>query len=358
MCNLFIKRCIVGAVAVLGNSASAAPNVIPQAVELAGAAQGTTYHIKYWGDRGYPRDEVQRRVGELFKQVDRQMSNYRDDSELSRFNRAAAEQWIAVSPETAHVVDEAIKYGRMTDGILDVTVVPLLELWHFGRLAERQPGNLTPPDAKKLEQARRLVGLHHIKVQREPPALRKDAAGVEIDLSSIAPGYTVDAMIELLQSLGFANALVELGGEIRAVGTRPDGTPWRVGIERAGRSAEALIGAVPLKNLALSTAGDYRKFLTGKGRRYTHIIDPRTGQALLYRGAAVTVIAETCIEADALDTPLLVMGSRAGHKWCVEHNVAALFQDPPEKPTATKPVQPIVTKTPRFDELMPETETP
>jgi thiamine biosynthesis lipoprotein len=208
-----------------------------------------------------------------------------------------------------HVVDEAIKYGRMTDGILDITVAPVLELWHFGRLAERQPGSLTPPDAKKLEQARRLVGLHHLKTKGEPPALWKDAAGVEIDLSSIAPGYTVDAMIELLQSLGFANALVELGGEVRAMGTRPDGTPWKVGIERAGRSAQALIGAAPLKNLALSTAGDYRQFRTVGGKRFSHIIDPRTGQALFYRGASVTVIAETCIEADALDTPLLVMGS-------------------------------------------------
>ena len=354
MCNSFKKICIVGAVALIASPVFAAHNH----VELAGRAQGTTYHIKYWGDGGSPREEVQRRVVKLFEQVDRQMSTYREDSELSRFNRAAAEEWIAVSPETAHVVEEAIKYGRMTDGILDITVAPLLELWHFGRLAERQPGNLTPPDAKKLEHARRLVGLHHIKVQREPPALWKDGADVEIDLSSIAPGYTVDAMIELLQSLSFANALVELGGEIRAVGTRSDGTPWRVGIERAGRSPEALLRAVPLRSLALSTAGDYRKFAAGNGKRYSHIIDPRTGQALPYRGAAVTVIADTCIEADALDTPLLVMGSKAGYKWCVQHNVAALFQDPPEDPTTTKPTLPIVTKTPRFDELMPETETP
>jgi thiamine biosynthesis lipoprotein len=346
------RTCVITAFALIANTASPAPN----AVELAGRAQGTTYHIKYWGDGGHPRDEVQRRVDELFEQVDRQMSNYREDSELSRFNRADANEWIAVSPETANVVDEAIKFGRMTDGILDVTVAPLLQLWHFGRLAEREPGNLTPPDAKKLEQALRLVGLQHIKVKREPPALWKDAAGVQIDLSSIASGYTVDAMIELLQSLGFVNALVELGGEVRAVGARPDGAPWRVGIERAGRSAPALIGATPLKNLALSTAGDYRQFRTGNGKRYTHIIDPRTGQALAYRGAAVTVIAETCIEADALDTPLLVMGSKAGYEWCVKHNVAALFQEPADQGAVTNPPMSIVTKTPRFDELIPDAE--
>jgi thiamine biosynthesis lipoprotein len=308
---------------------------------------GTTYHIKYWGDGRAAPAEVERQVQQLLERFDRQMSTYREDSELSRFNRAPGGEWFPVSADTAHVVDRAIQFQQLTGGILDVTVGPLLRLWHFGAGVDRAARRAPPPTPAAIAEARKLIGAGRLKTRREPPALWKSADGVQVDLSSLAPGYAVDLMIDLLKSLGFQNAMVEIGGEVRACGRRPDGSPWRIGVEQAGRPGAELALVVPLDNLALTTAGDYRNFRTADGKRYTHIVDPRTGQALPYRGAAVTVIADDCLTADALDTALWVMGPESGYQWCVEHKVAAFFQG------RTSDGKHIERTTPRFDKLVP-----
>jgi thiamine biosynthesis lipoprotein len=317
---------------------------------IAGRAQGTTYHIKYWGTGASSTDEVQRAVDALLERFDKQISTYREDSEVSRFNRAAANEWFPVSTETAYLAERSIEYAKLTDGIMDVTVAPLLRLWNFGP-GSRERGPLKPPTAEQIEVARRLIGVNHLKVRRDPPALWKDAADVQIELSSIAPGYAVDLLLERIRQLGSENVMVELGGEVRAAGARPDGTPWRIGVERADPGSQGLLRVLSLKDMASSTAGDYKNVRTEDGRRVTHIIDPRSGQALPYRGAAVTVIAETALAADALDTPLLVMGPNAGYDWCVNHHIAAMFQ---ERDASAEDGLKIVT-TPRFDELAPPT---
>lgn len=318
----------------------------PRMASLTGPTMGTTYHIKYWGDAKQSPPRVKREVDRLLAEFDRQMSTYRDDSELSRFNAAAAGEWFPVSADTARVVEQSLKYYRDTGGVLDVTVPPLLRLWNFGGKANKEAAP-APPSREKIAAAQRLVGSELVEVLLEPPALKKLREGVEVDLSSIAPGYAVDLIVERLAALGFANAMVEIGGEVRAVGSRPDGTSWRIGVERVDATDGTLARVVPLDNLSLSTAGDYRNFRAADGRRFTHIIDPRSGEALPYRGAAVTVIAETCTEADALDTPLLIMGPEEGYAWCVKHNVAALFQ--------TRGAEGDVEEraTPRFEELAP-----
>ncbi|HEX6962327.1 MAG TPA: FAD:protein FMN transferase [Lacipirellula sp.] len=321
----------------------------PQVFQLAGRTMGTTYHLKFWGNAAATPVDVHNKIESLLEQFDKQMSTYRDDSELSRFNAADGHEWFPVSADTAHVVAKAIEFHKLTGGALDVTVAPLSRLWTFDAAGKRK-GQPAAPSVEQIDQALRLVGVKHLKVRREPPALWKDQAEVEIDLSAIAPGYAVDLVLELLQSLGFANAMVEIGGEVHGIGLRPDGTPWLVGVERAGKPAANFIEIVPLKNLALTTAGDYRNLRTIDGREYTHIIDPRTGHALPHRGVAVTVLAETAMEADALDTALIVMGADDGYKWCVEHNVAALFQI---GEAGSK-----VRRTPRFVELLREGEAP
>ncbi len=323
-------------------------------VALEGRAQGTTYHIKYWGKGAASREEVQAAVDELLKRFDREMSTYRDDSEISRFNRSGGGEWFTVSPETAYLVKKAVYYGRLTDGILDITVAPVLRLWHFGPGGSKEKGPLKPPSDEQLDAAKKLVGLDHLRVRREPSALWKDAAGVEIELSSIAPGYAVDLLVKRIKAFGFANVMVELGGEVRAVGVRADSSAWRIGIERARPDEPGMLRVLPLKDMSTSTAGDYKNVRTEDGQRVTHIIDPRTGQALPYRGAAVTVVAETALESDALDTPLLIMGSTAGYEWCVKHKVAALFQEcgAAERSSDGEDGGLAVRTTPRFDALL------
>lgn len=336
---------------VAAEDAVSPPSAPAEAVLLTGRTMGTTYRIKYWGEGSATPAEVRETVDALLERFDEQMSTYSEDSELSRFNRAAADEWFPVSPETAYVVERAIEYQRSTGGTMDVSVGPVLRLWHFGSGVAKAEDDAKAPSAEQLSEAMKLVGAGRVGVRREPPALRKDVDGVEIDLSAIAPGYAVDLIVELLKSLGFPNAMVEIGGEVRGAGGRPDGTPWRIGVERVdgsegGKGRGGFAQVVPLTNLALSTAGDYKNFRTADGKRYTHIVDPRSGQALPYRGAAVTVIADTCLASDALDTALLVMGADEGYEWCVKHDAAALFQTRGDDDVV------IERATPRFKELI------
>jgi FAD:protein FMN transferase len=341
---------LIAPLAVTGPSVLvAAAEPAPAVASLTGPTMGTTYHIKYWGVGEDSPPKVKGDVDRLLAEFDQQMSTYRDDSELSQFNKAPAGEWFPVSCDTARVVEESLRYFRDTDGVLDVTVPPLLRLWNFGGGAKQgeKGAALSPPSQEQIVKAQALVGSQRLQVRLDPPALKKELDGVEVDLSSIAPGYAVDLIIERLQTLGFANAMVEIGGEVRAIGARPDGRPWRIGVERVDTTDGTLARVVPLDNLALSTAGDYRNYRTADGRRFTHIIDPRSGEALPYRGASVTVIAATCTEADALDTPLLIMGPGAGYQWCVKRNVAAFFQLRDDDGKVTE------RATPRFDELAP-----
>lgn len=317
-----------------------------ETVHLHGRTQGTTYNVRYWTGAKVapPSADVQRSIDDLLARFDEQMSTWRDDSELSRFNAAPADEWFAVSPETATVVTRAIELHRITDGASDVTVGPLLQLWGFGPKAKQR---LAPaPDADAIATAQQVVGADGVEVRDEPPAIRKRVAGLEVDLSSIAPGYAIDLIIDCLASASIDNAMVELGGEVRGVGVRADRKPWRVGIQGLPPHEEAVTQVVPLKNLALATSGDYHNFREIDDVKYAHIVDPRTGRPLLYRGAAVTVVAEKCFDADGVATALFVMGAEDGYQWCVEHNTAALFQEPSDDGPS------VVRRTPRFIELV------
>jgi FAD:protein FMN transferase len=317
-----------------------------ETVRLQGRTMGTTYHVSYWtvaADEPTPSD-LQHSIDALLARFDERMSTWRDDSELSRFNAAPAKEWFPVSQETATVVSRAIELHRVTDGASDVTVGPILRLWGFGPQA-KAPLTSAPND-EALENARQLVGADRLQVQATPPALCKEVEGLEVDLSSIAPGYAIDLIVDLLAESGIDNAMVELGGEVRGVGLRDDAKPWRVGVQGAPPHERTVVQIVPLKNLALATSGDYHNFHDVNGVAYAHIIDPRSGRPLRYRGAAVTVVAEKCFDADGVATALFVMGADDGYKWCVEHDTAALFQEP------NHDGPPAVRRTPRFIELV------
>ena len=296
---------------------------------LRGATMGTTYHIKLAS--APPSIEIGRLhsdVEGVLAEIDRQMSTYRPDSELSRFNRAPADEWFAVSAATAEVAAAAQAISENTGGALDVTVNPLVNLWHFGpsdNAKERERREFKPPPDELLSAARKHVGYQNLEVRAAPPALRKKIDGLEVDLSSIAPGYAVDRLAVLLTDRGIHDFMVEIGGEVRAAGRRPDGKPWRVAIERPLAGRREMQTAIPLSNAAIATAGDYQKFFEYAGRRYSHIIDPASGRPIDHSLVSVTVVAETCMAADGWDTPLLVLGPHRGYECAERHGIAALF---------------------------------
>lgn len=307
----------------LAGSARAAPLI------LRGATMGTTYQIQLAAEpASVDRARLQSDIEKVLAEIDRQMSTYRPDAEISRFNRAAAGTWFPVSASFAEVVAAAQQVSRQTDGALDVTVGPLVRLWHFGPNGKSNSGGkgeLRPPADHELAAARKLVGYEKLAVRANPPALRKECDGLDIDLSSIAPGYAIDRLAALLDERRIGNFMVELGGEVRAAGRRADGKSWQVAVERPLADRREMQTAIPLSNAAIATAGDYHKFFEYAGRRYSHIIDPATGRPVTHALASVTVVADTCLTADAWDTPLLVLGLERGYECAVKHGVAALF---------------------------------
>jgi thiamine biosynthesis lipoprotein len=310
------------------STAAVASSAEAEPLTFRGPTMGTTYHVRFVPPDADPINpqQLQRDVEAFLADIDRQMSTYRDDSELSRFNRAAAGEWFAVSRATTETVAAAQEISRKTNGALDVTVGPLVRLWHFGpeKTSKTRTRFELPSDAALLS-ARKLVGYEKLEVRDDPAALRKLAEGLEIDLSSIAPGYAVDQIAKLFQQQGLKDFIVEIGGEIRAAGRRDDGKPWRVAIERPMLKRREMYAALALDDAAISTAGDYRKFFEHNGKHYSHIIDPDTGRPVEHALASVTVCADTCLDADGWDTALLVMGPERGFDYAEQHDIAALF---------------------------------
>ncbi|QDU90013.1 Thiamine biosynthesis lipoprotein ApbE precursor [Pirellulimonas nuda] len=292
--------------------------------KLSGPTMGTRYNVSVVLPADGNAAEVARLqslVDGLLKTVNDQMSTYQADSELSRFNAQQGTDWFEVSPETAAVVQLALEVAEQTQGAFDPTVGPVVNLWGFGPDGRRD----APPTDAQIAAALARVGYRKVEARSEPPALKKSAPDVYLDLSAIAKGYGSDAVSELLLGEGVGSSMVEIGGEVRTRGAKPDGSPWRIGVEKPDSEGRTVEAVVELRDGALATSGDYRNFFEEGGKRYSHTIDPKTGRPVTHTLATVSVRTPTCAEADALATGLLVMGPRAGYDWCEQNEVAALF---------------------------------
>lgn len=288
-------------------SSGSPPAAEPQVVTLGGPTMGTTWSVKVVArtpEESRQAVSEQPRIEALLERINDLMSTYRAESELSRFNRQESIEPFPVSPETAKVVRRALEIGEATDGAFDVTLGPLIALWGFDAAGRRSE----PPDASELARARERVGLEKARVS--DTTLVKTHPGVEVNLSGIAKGYAVDAVFGLIGAAGFRDVLVDIGGEVRASGRNAAGEPWRLGINvpRSGADPTAVLTAVPLDDAALATSGDYRNFFEAGGRRYGHIIDPRTGEPVAHDLVSVSVLAKDATTADALATAGMVLG--------------------------------------------------
>ena len=268
-------------------------------------------------------------------QLDRivdQMSTWKSDSDLSRYNNASPGTWIALEPEFLAVLSQALDLARDSDGAYDPTVGPLVNLWGFGPDGTRR----APPAPEQIEAMRQRVGWHRITLDRAKARVLQ-SGGIYLDLSAIAKGYAVDRVSDYLVAQGFVDSLVEIGGDLRARGKRVDGSGWRVALERPGSGAEEhalqsnrlvagdATALLELGERGLATSGDYRHRFESGGREYSHHIDPRSGYPVDHAIASVSVVAETCAEADPLGTTLTVMGPDAGLRWATRRGIAAVF---------------------------------
>ena len=274
------------------------------------------------------KDAVLAEIEATLAKVNARMSTYDPDSELSRWNAARTSDWFPVSAETATVVREAVRIGGLTEGAFDVTLDPLVRLWQFG---PGKSGSKIPLEAKKvpgeedIRKMLRLVGYAKIHARLDPPSVRKELADMQVDLSGIAKGYGVDRVANVLQRHGYHNYMVEIGGEVRTSGHNLAGRPWSIGIEAPTSGVRKVDSVVNLGTRAMATSGDYRNYFEQNGVRYSHLLDPRNGRPIAHRLASVSVLAETCAEADALATGLMVLGPNAGFDLAQSQNIAAAF---------------------------------
>ena len=264
------------------------------ATVIAGPAMGTTWRVTLSGSvAGMTTGEVHREIEAVLGRIDRAASTWRDDSDVTRFNRAAAGAWVEVAPDLAAIIDLARRIHDESGGGFDITVAPLVRLWRTGPV----------PTATEIEAARSRVGMEFLRVRRaegdRPAAIMKTRAGVEIDLDGIAPGYAVDRIGERLASLGSEAHLVELGGEVRAWGRRSADAPWRAAVRcgDAGNDRSRVVELAAGRALATST------IRPGRGG-----IDPRSGRPVQGPCRSVTVIADSCAAADAWAVAAVVLG--------------------------------------------------
>jgi thiamine biosynthesis lipoprotein len=294
----------------------------PKIWEISGGIFGTTYHINVVLPENEARlQTLAEGIAQELTQVDQAMSTWKPDSELSRLNQKSDQsEWTRLSAPLFEVIQRAQEISELSDGAFDITVGPIVNLWGFG--PEARPDHT--PSEDELAALLSVTGWEFLELDPEKRAIRSDQPQY-IDLSAIAKGYGVDAVARYLDSEGVDSYLVEIGGEVRVSGRKPDGSAWRIAVESPVRGERRVNKVVALESGAMATSGDYRNYYELDGQRYSHTIDPETGRPITHGLASVTVLADDCMTADALATAFNVMGFEQAHALATRENIPAYF---------------------------------
>ncbi len=253
-------------------------------------------------------DKASKAMDRAFDEIgklDKLLNFFSSSSELSMINRNAGISAVKVSPETLEVIEDAIFVSEKTGGAFDSTIGPEISLWDFH--------TRKMPDDKTVKERLPLVDYKLIRIDRNKSTVYLEKKGMLIDLGAIAKGYAADKAVEELKRQGITSGLVSCAGDIRAFGLKPDGKPWKIGIKnpRPANKEDEIMATVGLSDMAISTSGDYERFFISNGRRYHHILDPKTGYSA--EGCrSVTVIARYGFQTDAFSTGVFVLGPRKG----------------------------------------------
>ena len=283
---------------------------------LNGPTMGTRWSALFHAPPGFDAAPVQAALQAAVEAVDAQMSTWRPDSNLMRLNAAPVGVWQDMPPDLARVIRLGLAIGRASGGAFDIGMGDVVRAWGFGPAA-------TDPQAitAALQTPRRPA---HEVLELDGPRLRKTAP-VTLDLNGIAKGYGVDRLAEVLADHGIRDALVGIDGEMRAMGLRPDGTPWSIAVEAPDRHRRTPHSLLVLQDAAVATSGDYRHWVTVGGRHLSHTMDPARGAPLRTPPASVTVIASSAAAADAWATALMVVGVEVGARLAATQGLNALI---------------------------------
>lgn len=293
----------------------------PQTQKLEGMVQGTTYHISYWSNQPVENQVIEAAIQTTFEDIDKKLSNYRSDSVIETFNANQSIESQEVGNEIIGLVRLAQSVHQLSNGCFDLTVKPLFDLWGF------KGETLTIPSSEALQQTLAQVGMNKIEIADDSHLLKKQA-DVRVDLSAVGQGYTVGKISEALEQQGITNYLVEIGGELKTNGHKPDGLAWRVAVEKPLPGERKIHKVVTMPKdapMSVMASGTYRHYYEHNGQRYSHILDARTGKPVTHDLVAVTVLHENSTLADAWSTTLLCLGQQDGIKLANAEKINAIF---------------------------------
>jgi thiamine biosynthesis lipoprotein len=325
---------------------------------VAGQAMGMQYRLEVvLSSTCADRSQVEHLVARELERVESIFSLYRDDSELQRWNQQASTAWIAVSEDLAMVYDQAKRFWQLSDGWLEPTLAPVIDLWQ----RQTWQATWTPPSPAALEEALRLVGLEKVERRATPPALRKSLPGVRLDLNALVEGWAIDRIAALLEEQGIERYLFQLGGEFFARGISPTGRPWMIGVEHPQNPSQLAL-RLPLQDQGLSVSGNYRQGHWAGGRRVSHLFDPRSGQPVSPQTLASTcVVADRALLADGWATVLFLLGPERGRALAEAHQVQAAWLEGGrvgEQPYLSQGLAELIEDLPEFVALPGTAERP
>ncbi|MEO1041491.1 MAG: FAD:protein FMN transferase [Pseudomonadota bacterium] len=296
-----------------------------ETMTVEGQAMGTTYRVVVvdGGDIDEPVT-LRQLIDEVFAEFNTRFSNWEDDSEVSLFNADRSGRPVKASKDMLELLKTADDVHVQSGGKFDITLAPLIELWGFGAPG---PSASVPSDEAIADALLNVGQLKLLSRDDVAETITKRRPDTSIHLAAIAKGHGIDRVAQQLSTLGFDNFMVEVGGDLYAVGDGPTGKGWRVGIEEPTAGVRKVERIIAINGWGMATSGDYRNYVEHDGVRYSHIIDPETGRPVLHSTASVTVLAENAALADAWATALLVIGRERGLKIAEEQGLAAFFID-------------------------------
>ncbi|MEB4699307.1 FAD:protein FMN transferase ApbE [Klebsiella quasipneumoniae] len=318
----FFRAALLGACVLFSGCDSATTPATPAstATVLDGKTMGTFWRVSVIGVDEAKAQALRAKVQAQLDADDRLLSTWKNDSALMRFNHAADTRPWPVSEAMADIVTLSLRIGAKTDGAMDITVGPLVNLWGFG--PDKQP--VATPDAQAIAAAKARTGLQHLQVinQSGRQFLQKDIPDLFVDLSTVGEGYAADHLARLMEQEGISRYLVSVGGALVSRGMNGEGKPWRVAIQKPTDRENAVQAIVDINGHGISTSGSYRNYYELDGKRFSHVIDPQTGQPITHKLVSVTVIAPTALEADGWDTGLMVLGPEKAQQVVREQGLA------------------------------------
>lgn len=297
------------AAAVTVTPPSSAP-LAPERIAVEDRAMGTHLLLAAYTSEGHDEAALRATFAKAFAEIKRLeglMTTWRDDSEVSRINAGAGKAAVTVSPETLAVIEKSVWMSSRSEGVFDITFEAMHGLWKFDQDLEER----IPPRAE-VEAARKLIDFRRIEIDHDARTVKLSRPGMRMSLGGIAKGYAVDAAAQVLRDAGLGAFFVQAGGDLFVQGKKPDGTPFHVGVrDPRGRDASDCFATLAVEDHAFSTAGDYERGFVKDGKRYHHIIDPRTGFPAT-ASRSVTIWAPDAFMADAIDDAVFILGPKKG----------------------------------------------